>query len=65
MYISAQLDYPKKTCQHCFFRSGEDDAVDNALRVSEVNCFERVLRFYEAPFTKFVTNIVSYLLTSF
>ena len=41
------------------FYSGEDDAVDNILRVSEVNCFQRVLRFYEAPFTKFVTNVVS------
>ena len=40
---------------------GEDDVMDNILRVTKVNYIQRVLRFYDAPFTKFVTNIVSQL----
>ncbi|CAB4001045.1 transient receptor potential cation channel subfamily M member 2-like, partial [Paramuricea clavata] len=57
-----EKEVPKVThSRHNLLSEGEDDAVDNVLRVSEVNCFQRVLRFYEAPFTKFVTNVCSYL----
>ncbi|XP_028404438.1 transient receptor potential cation channel subfamily M member 2-like isoform X2 [Dendronephthya gigantea] len=53
---------PKVTqSRHNLLSEGEDDAVDNVLRVSDVNCFQRILRFYEAPFTKFVTNVCSYV----
>ena len=38
---------------------GDDDAVDVVFRVSDLNFAERIFRFYEVPFTKFLTNVVS------
>lgn len=57
--VSGKVNVRKLIIDSCFCLLGGDDAVDVVFRVSNINCFERVYRFYEAPFTKFVTNVVS------
>lgn len=38
-----------------------DDAIDVTLRNAQLTRFEKVLRFYQAPFVKFFANVLSYV----
>ncbi|XP_065053971.1 transient receptor potential cation channel subfamily M member-like 2 isoform X2 [Rhopilema esculentum] len=39
-----------------------NDAIDATLRYAKLSKFEKMLRFYQAPFVKFFANVLSYLI---
>ena len=51
LFMNSQLFF-------CSLDLHEDDALEVVMRQTDLNCCQRILAFYEAPFSKFVGNVV-------